>query len=264
MHPTTPHGQPPVDRPRHAGPRHEPPEPIAIVGMGCRFPGEAGSPQDFWRMLVDGLDGIGEVPDDRWEPYREANPENAAALRKTTTVGGFLRDIDGFDAEFFGVSPREAALMDPQQRMALEVSWEALEHAGIVPSSLAGSDTGVYMGVNTDDHGRRLLEDLPRIEAWTGIGSSLCIVANRVSYTLDLRGPSMAVDTACSASLVALHLACQSLQLGEIPMALAGGVMLMAAPGLTMVMDAAGARAAALSCSSACPTLAGTVTGYSR
>lgn len=218
-----------------------PPEPIAIVGIGCRFPGDVGSAKDFWRMLHDGVEGIGDIPEGRWDAYESANAENAAALRKTTKVGGFVRDIEGFDAEFFGTSPREAALMDPQQRMTLEVTWEALEHAGIVPRSLAGTDAGVFIGVNTDDHGRRLLEDLPRIEAWTGIGSSMCIVANRVSYVLDLRGPSMVVDTACSASLAALHVACQSLRLGETPLAIAGGVMLMAAPGLTMVMDAAGA-----------------------
>ncbi|OLF05828.1 beta-ketoacyl synthase [Actinophytocola xinjiangensis] len=223
--------------------REDPRDAIAIIGMGCRLPGGVNSPEAFWNALVDGLDAIGEVPADRWAHYRDASQDNAAALRRTTGLGGFVSEVDGFDAAFFGISPREAALMDPQQRMALEVSWEALEHAGIVPGALAGTDTGVFVGVNTDDHGRRLLEDLPRIEAWTGIGSSMCAVANRVSYTLDLRGPSLVVDTACSSSLVALHLACQSLRLGETPVAIAGGVMLMLAPGLTMVMDAAGALA---------------------
>ena len=216
---------------------------IAIVGMGCRFPGDVTSPAEFWQSLVDGVDAINEVPDERWSHYESGSAENAAAVRRTTRLGGFVSDVDGFDASFFGISPREAALMDPQQRMALEVSWEALEHAGIVPAALAGTDTGVYIGVNTDDHGRRLLEDLPRIEAWTGIGSSMCAVANRVSYALDLRGPSMVVDTACSASLVAVHLAAQALRAGEVPVAVAGGVMLMIAPGLTMVMDSAGALA---------------------
>jgi 6-methylsalicylic acid synthase len=218
-------------------------ETIAIVGMGCRLPGDVNSPAEFWKSLVDGTDAISEVPEQRWEYYSAGGAENAAAVRRTTRLGGFVSDVDGFDAAFFGISPREAALMDPQQRMALEVSWEALEHAGIVPSSLAGSDAGVYVGVNTDDHGRKLLEDLPRIEAWTGIGSSMCAVANRVSYALDLRGPSMVVDTACSSSLVALHLAAQALRAGEVPVAIAGGVMLMIAPGLTMVMDSAGALA---------------------
>lgn len=218
-------------------------DPIAIVGMGCRFPGDVTSPEVFWQSLVDGMDAIGEVPPQRWEHYLSGSAEQAAAVRKTPGLGGFVSNVDSFDAAFFNISPREAALMDPQQRMALEVSWEALEHAGIVPADLAGSDAGVFLGVNSDDHGRRLLEDLPRIEAWTGIGSSLCAVANRVSYVLDLHGPSMVVDTACSSSLVALHLAAQSLRLGETSVAIAGGVMLMIAPGLTMVMDSAGALA---------------------
>ncbi|HEX2132684.1 MAG TPA: type I polyketide synthase [Actinophytocola sp.] len=218
------------------------PEPVAIVGMGCRLPGDIDSPEAFWNALVDGFDAIGEVPPNRWEHY-EAAPENAAAVRKVSRRGGFVSDVDSFDAAFFGVSPREATLMDPQQRMTLEVTWEALEHAGIVPGDLAGTNAGVFVGVNTDDHGRKLLEDLPRIEAWTGIGSSMCAVANRVSYVLDLHGPSMVVDTACSSSLVALHLACQSLRQGETPVAIAGGIMLMVAPGLTMVMDTAGALA---------------------
>ncbi|MDQ3790550.1 MAG: polyketide synthase, partial [Actinomycetota bacterium] len=218
------------------------PEPIAIVGMGCRLPGDVNSPEAFWNSLVAGFDAIGEVPPERWAHY-ETGGENAAALRKVSRLGGFVSNVDDFDAAFFGVSPREATLMDPQQRMALEVAWEALEHAGIVPGDLAGSNAGVYIGVNSDDHGRKLLEDLPRIEAWTGIGSSMCAVANRVSYALDLHGPSMVVDTACSSSLVALHLACQSLRAGETPVAIAGGVMLMVAPGLTMVMDTAGALA---------------------
>src|SRR5215475_8683937 len=219
-----------------------PHQPVAVIGMGCRLPGGAGSPESFWQLLIGGREGIGQLPPDRWAPYASGRPE-ADALRRTSSAGGFLPGIYGFDAAFFGLPRREAELMDPQQRLALEVSWEALEHAGVPPDTLAGTDTGVFMGVNSDDYGRRLLEDLPRIEPWTGIGSSLCAVANRISYHLDLRGPSMVVDTACSASLVCLHLACRSLQLEETPLALAGGVMLMAAPGLTMVMDACGALA---------------------
>lgn len=218
-------------------------EPIAIIGMGCRFAGNVSSPEEYWRLLMSGRDGIGEVPPGRWDGYEESSPQNAAALRKVTRHGGFLADIEGFDGDFFGILPREAELMDPQQRLVLEVAWEALEHAGWPPSSLAGSDTGVFIGVGSDDYGRRMLEDLPRIEAWTGIGASMCAVANRVSYALDLRGSSLAVDTACSSSLVALHLACQALRSGECPVALAGGVNIMAGPGLTMVLDAAGATA---------------------
>ncbi|WP_406327573.1 type I polyketide synthase [Streptomyces sp. NBC_00203] len=219
------------------------PEPIAVVGMACRFAGGVDSPEAFWSMLGEGRDAIGEVPADRWEWYGSLDRENAAAVNGVTRYGAFLDDIKGFDADFFEVTPREAALMDPQQRIVLELSWEALEHAGIPPRDLAGSDTGVFMGVGSDDYGRRMLEDLPRIEAWTGIGGAYCGVANRVSYVLDLRGPSVAVDTACSSSLVSVHLAVQSLRAGECPVALAGGVLVMASPGLSLVLDAAGATA---------------------
>jgi 6-methylsalicylic acid synthase len=211
--------------------------------MACRFPGDLDSPEKFWNFIADGREAISEIPEERWSSYLTASPENAAVLRRTTRWGGFLSDIKGFDAEFFGISPREAELMDPQQRILLEVAWEALEHAGIPPRELAGTDTGVFVGVGSDDYGRRLLEDIPRVEAWTGIGGAFCAVANRISYTLDLRGPSLAVDTACSASLVAIHLACQSLRLREAPVAIAGGVLVMAGPGLTVVLDAAGATA---------------------
>jgi 6-methylsalicylic acid synthase len=217
------------------------PEPIAIVGMACRFAGGIDTPDKFWHLLREGGDTIGEIPKDRWDWYASQSREHAAALREVTRYGAFLDDVKGFDADFFDITPREAALMDPQQRIVLELAWEALEHAGIPPRGLAGSDTGVFVGVGADDYGRRLLEDLPRIEAWTGIGSSYCAVANRVSYVLDLRGPSAVVDTACSSSLVAIHLAAQALRSGECPVALAGGVLVMAAPGLSLVLDAAGA-----------------------
>jgi 6-methylsalicylic acid synthase len=235
-------------------------EPIAVVGMSCRFAGGVASPEDFWRLLIEGRDAISEVPEERWASYVESSQENAAALRKTTRFGGFLDRIDGFDADFFGVMPREAELMDPQQRILMEVAWEALEHAGIPPTSLAGGDAGVFVGVGSDDYGRRLLEDLPRIEAWTGIGASMCAVANRISYALDLRGPSFAVDTACSASLVAIHLACRALAAGETPLALVGGVNVMAGPGLTMVLDAAGA----ISPDGRCKSFDAGANGYGR
>ncbi len=221
--------------------RPNPDDRVAIVGIGCRFPGGIDSPQAFWELLMAGGSAAGPVPPDRWAAQRAQSRENAAVLARVISNGAFLPDISGFDAAFFGISATEARQLDPQQRMALEVAWEALEHAGIPASALAGTDTGVYIGVGTDDYGRRLLEDLPGVEAWTGIGSSLCGVPNRISYTLDLRGPSLAVDTACSSSLVALHQACAALLLGEVPVALAGGVMLMAGPGLTTVLDLAGA-----------------------
>ncbi len=218
-------------------------EPVAIVGIGCRFAGDANSPDEFWDLLIGGVDATGNVPEGRWDPYLSLGPEHAAVLRGVTRRGGYIKGIDEFDAEFFGVTPREAEVMDPQQRILLEVAWEALEHAGIPPHTLAGTEAGVFVGVGSDDYGRRLLEDLPRIEAWSGIGAAMCAVANRISYALDFRGPSLAVDTACSASLVALHLACQSLRLGESSLALTGGINLLVSPGLTLSLDAAGATA---------------------
>jgi 6-methylsalicylic acid synthase len=218
-------------------------EPIAVIGAGCRLAGDADSPDTFWEMLLSGRDGIGEMPQDRWEIYRELGPEHGAAVRRADIPGGFIKDIEGFDSSFFGLTPREAELMDPQQRLLLEVVWEALEHAGIPPQSLAGGDTGVFVGIGSDDYGRRLLEDLPGIEAWTGIGSAMCAAANRISYALDLHGPSMAVDTACSASLVATHLACQSLRARESEVTLVGGVNLIISPGLSLTLESAGATA---------------------
>jgi 6-methylsalicylic acid synthase len=235
-------------------------EPIAVVGLGCRLAGGVNSANEFWRLLMDGREAISEIPPERWADHLAGGPQVAAALRRTTRWGGFLDEIDTFDADFFGVLPREAEVMDPQQRILLEVAWEALEHAGITPASLAGSDTGVFVGVGSDDYGRRLLEDLPRIEAWTGIGASMCAVANRISYTLDLRGPSLAVDTACSASLVATHLAVAALRSGEVPLALVGGVNVMAGPGLTMVLDAAGA----ISPDGRCKSFDAAANGYGR
>ncbi|MBB5870042.1 6-methylsalicylic acid synthase [Allocatelliglobosispora scoriae] len=217
------------------------PEPIAIIGMACRFAGGIDSPAQFWELLRSGRDTIGVLPDQRWDWYATQGREHAAAVRDVTRSGAFLDDVKGFDADFFDITPREAALMDPQQRIILELSWEALEHAGIPPRDLGGTDTGVFIGVGSDDYGRRLLEDLPSIEAWTGIGGAYCAVANRVSYALDLHGPSVAVDTACSSSLVSIHLAAQALRAGECPVALAGGILVMTAPGLSLVLDSAGA-----------------------
>ncbi|MFI6511548.1 type I polyketide synthase [Streptosporangium sp. NPDC050855] len=218
-------------------------EPVAVIGIGLRLPGDAGSPDEFWDLLRAGRNTTGPLPAERWRRYENRGPEHAAALRDAVRHGSFLSDVEGFDAEFFGLSPREAELMDPQQRILMETAWEALENAGLPPHELAGTDAGVFMGVCTADYGGRLLEDLPQIEAWTGIGAATCAVANRISYSLDLRGPSMAVDTACSASLVALHLAAQSLRLGESDVALAGGVNLLLTPGQTLTLGTAGALA---------------------
>ncbi|WP_083410611.1 type I polyketide synthase [Mycolicibacterium rutilum] len=239
---------------------HTDPEPIAIIGIGCRVAGDIGTPDQFWKFLLDGGSDVREVPAERWEPYLRRDPRNAAVLKDVTRWGTFLDDLPGFDAEFFGVSPREAELMDPQQRLALEVSWEALEHAGVPPKSLAGSDTAVLMGVNSDDYGKLIMEDLPGIEAWTGIGTSLCGIANRVSHLLDLRGPSVALDAACAASLVAVHQACQMLRAGETSLALAGGVSALIGPGLTRVLDVAGATAP----DGRCKTFDAAADGYGR
>ncbi len=235
-------------------------EPIAIVGIGCRLAGSINDPAQFWTFLTEGRSDVREVPEERWEPYLRRDPRNAAVLKETTRWGTFLDDLAGFDAEFFGVSPREAELMDPQQRLALEVSWEALEHAGVPPRTLAGSDTAVLMGVNSDDYGKLIMEDLPGIEAWTGIGTSLCGIANRVSHLLDLRGPSVALDAACAASLVAVHQACQMLRSGETSLALAGGVSALIGPGLTRVLDEAGATAP----DGRCKTFDASADGYGR
>ncbi|MFC5183705.1 type I polyketide synthase [Actinomadura harenae] len=217
-------------------------EPVAIVGMACRLPGGISTPERFWTALTDGLDAITDIPPDRWAPYAAAGGENAALLRGATSRGGFLADPGEFDAAFFGITPREAELIDPQQRLVLETAWEALEHAGIAPHTLggpAGGGTAVYMGVGSDDYGRQMLEDLPGIEAWSGIGAACCAVANRLSYFLDAGGPSHTVDAACASSLVAVHLGCESLGRGESDLVLAGGVNVIAAPGLTIALDAA-------------------------
>ncbi|WP_037775649.1 type I polyketide synthase [Streptomyces pristinaespiralis] len=220
--------------------QHEHAEAIAVVGIGCRLPGGIDTPDAYWTFLTEGREAVGDLPEGRWDAYR-SRPGLARALAAAPRRGAFLADAAGFDAAFFGITPREAELMDPQQRLTLETGWEALEDAGIAPHTLAGSDAGVFMGAGSDDYGRQMLEDLPAIEAWSGIGASLCAIANRLSYVLDLRGPSLVVDTACSSSLAALHLACQSLRARECTHALAGGVHLVAAPGLSMVLDAAGA-----------------------
>jgi 6-methylsalicylic acid synthase len=235
-------------------------EPIAIIGVGCRFPAGVSSPASFWEFLVSGRDAITDIPPERWEFYQGLGPDYAAALRKVNRRGAFLDDIAGFDAEFFGLTPREAELMDPQQRLLLEVAWEALEHAGIPPASLAGTDTAVFAALDPGDYGRRLLEDLPGIEAWTAIGAAGCAAANRISYALDLRGPSVSLDTACSSSLVTVHLACQSLRSGESPVALVAGANVLLSPGITMSLDASGALAA----DGRCKTFDADADGYGR
>ncbi|MBS1694728.1 MAG: type I polyketide synthase [Actinobacteria bacterium] len=201
-------------------------EPIAVIGIGCRFPGNVTDPHSYWDLLANGRDAITEVPADRWDADEYYDPDPAAPGRMTTKWGGFVDDVAGFDADFFGITPREATAMDPQHRMALEVAWEALEHAGIAPDSLAGSRTAVMMGLSSFDYTIVNVERRAEIDAYVSTGSPHCAAVGRISYLLGLRGPSVAVDTACSSSLVSVHLACQSLRTGESDLALAGGVTL--------------------------------------
>ncbi len=214
-------------------------DPIAIVGMGCRFPG-AENPDAFWRLLRDGVDAVSEVPADRWNAEAFYDPDPAAPGKSLTKSGGFLSAIDGFDADFFGILRREAERMDPQQRLFLEVATEALDHAGLPRNRLAGSKTGVFVASYHSDYAALLYKDIERIDARTLTGTVHSVLANRLSYLLDLRGPSISVDTACSSSLVAVHLACQSLRYGESDVALAGGVSLMITPNLMVSLSKVG------------------------
>ena len=205
-------------------------EPIAVIGLGCRFPGDIHGPEALWQFLSDGRSAVGEVPPDRWASFDDGSPEVAAALSGTTRWGSFLSELDAFDAEFFEISPREAVKMDPQQRLLLEVAHEALEHAGISADSLRRTQTGVFAGACVGEYGYLASSDLSQVDAWSGTGGALSIIANRVSYFFDLRGPSVTVDTACSSSLVAVHLACQSLRTGDSNLAIAAGVNLVLSP----------------------------------
>jgi myxalamid-type polyketide synthase MxaD len=217
-------------------------EAIAIIGIGCRFPG-ANDPGAFWNLLRNGVDAIREVPAERFNLHEFFDPDPAAPGKMVTRWGGFIEHADQFDAHFFGISPREAASMDPQQRLLLEVAWEALEDAGQVRDRLAGSSTGVFIGISNNDYGRIQFSDPERIDAYAGTGNALSIAANRISYIFDFRGPSIAVDTACSSSLVAVHQACASLRSGESTLALAGGVNLILSPAITINFSKAGAMA---------------------
>lgn len=205
-------------------------EPIAIIGMGLRTPGDADDPASFWALLREGRDAISEPPHDRWDNATLYDADPDAPGKVSTRFGGFLRDVDQFDANFFGVSRREAESMDPQHRMLLEVTWEALERAGIAPDSLAGSDAGFFLGIANSDYWRALYSDLATIDVYAGMGAALSVAAGRLAYFLGAHGPTLSVDTACSSSLVSLHLACQSLRLGETKLAVAGGVSLILSP----------------------------------
>jgi len=240
--------------------RHSLDEPIAVVGLGCRFPGDIVGPEAFWQFLCEGRSAVGEVPADRWAGFDDGSPEVAAALSGTTRWGSFLTDIEAFDAEFFEISPREAAKMDPQQRLLLEVAYEALEHAGIPADSLRQTQTGVFAGACLGEYGYLATTDLSQVDAWSGTGGALSIIANRVSYFFDLRGPSVTVDTACSSSLVAVHLACQSLRTGDSNLAIAAGVNLLLSPAVTRSFD----QAQAMSPTGRCHAFDASADGFVR
>lgn len=237
-------------------------EPIAIIGMGCRFPGAARDPESFWRLLNEGHDAIADLPTGRWDAalYDDPNPDVPGKMY--TTRGGYIEDVDVFDAPFFGLVPREAVGMDPQQRLLLTVSWEALEHAAQAPDRLDGSRTGVFMGIGTDDYAQLSLYagDPSRIDAYTSLGNARSIAVGRLAYVLGLHGPTLQVDTSCSSALVAVHLACQSLRAGECDLALAGGVNLI----LTPTMSIGLCKLRALAPDGRCKTFDASANGYVR
>ncbi|MEL6813253.1 MAG: aminotransferase class I/II-fold pyridoxal phosphate-dependent enzyme [Cyanobacteria bacterium J06598_3] len=215
-----------------SAPQPAAPAPIAIIGIGCRYPGGADNPDAFWQMIRSGTDSITEVPTTRWDPAPIYDPDPSTPNKTNTRWGGFLSQVDEFDPQFFGIAPREVATMDPQQRLLLEVTWEALEDAGQIPDTLRGSKTGVFIGIGTHDYSIMLWQQ-PVNDPYATTGTGNCIAANRLSYLFDLKGPSLAVDTACSSSLVAMHLACQSLWTKESAMAIAGGVNVLLLPTVT-------------------------------
>ncbi len=213
---------------------------IAVIGMGLRVPGGAQSPAEFWQFLLAGGDGIRPVPPARWDIDALYDPDPETPGKMASRWGGFVDGVDEFDPQFFGITPREAATMDPQQRMLLEVSWQAFEHAGYAPDRLAGSRTGVFVGACNGDYYQMLLATGDEnMEMYTSTGNAHSVISGRVSYLFGLQGPSLTVDTACSSSLVALHLACRSLRQGECRMALAGGVNAILSPDTTIALSKA-------------------------
>jgi acyl transferase domain-containing protein len=237
-------------------------EPIAIIGMGCRFPGGANNPEQFWKLLRDGVDAISEIPADRWDAERYYNPDPDTPGKMATRWGGFLEQVDQFDPHFFGISPRETERMDPQQRLLLEVSWEALESAGYEPDRLTGTSTGVFIGISSGDYAQLQMKhvDPTRLDAYAVTGNAFSVACGRISYLLGLVGPSLAVDTACSSSLVALHLAMRSLNAGECTMALVGGVNVIILPEITINFS----KARMMAADGRCKTFDAEADGYVR
>lgn len=244
------------------GESRESAEPIAIIGMGCRFAG-ANSVDDYWHLICDAIDATGEVPSSRWDVDAFFDASGKTPGKMTTRWGGFLDNIDQFDAAFFGISPREAEKMDPQHRILLQVAWEALEYGGLSADRLRGSSSGVFVGIGGVDYSRvpiQLDNYYQQITAYSGTGNALSIAANRISYTFDLRGPSMAIDTACSSSLVAAHLAVRSLRSNECDLAIAGGVNAILSPETTLAFS----QAQMLSLEGTCRPFDDRANGYVR
>jgi acyl transferase domain-containing protein/NADPH:quinone reductase-like Zn-dependent oxidoreductase/acyl carrier protein len=236
-------------------------EPIAIIGMGCRFPHGASSPVKYWEMLRDGVDAVTEIPSDRWDVEEWYDPDPDAPGKIYCRYGSFIEDEKMFDAQFFRIAPREANLMDPQQRLLLETGWEALENAGIAADRISGSRTGVFVGSSTNDFSEVTANEIGITgDAYAGTGNTASVAAGRISYLLGFTGPAVAIDTACSSSLVALNIACQSLRNGECDVALAGGVNLMLTPTVTINF----CKARMLSSDGSCKTFDAAADGYVR
>jgi thioester reductase-like protein len=236
--------------------------PIAVVGIGCRFPGGASSPERFWELLREGRDATSDTPDNRWDVEAFYDPDPEATGKYYVRRGAYLADIEGFDPEFFGISPREALAMDPQQRLLLEVAWEALEDARIPTDRLRGTATGVWVGMCLDDYARRSVTsgDPERISAHAALGNTRSIAPGRLAYLLDLHGPAIQVDTSCTSSLIAVHQACQSLRLGECDTAISGGVSLMSAPEASVAL----CKLRSLSRDGRCRSFDASADGYGR
>jgi acyl transferase domain-containing protein/acyl carrier protein len=237
-------------------------EPIAIVGIGCRFPGGANDPESYWNLMCAGVDTVSEIPPDRWDVDKFYDSDTSKPGTTHIRYGSFVKDIDRFDAQFFDISPREAAVMDPQQRMIMEVVWEAIENSGRPPEKLANTRTGVYLGVFAQDQLSSAFSELEReqLGPHSGIGASMSIVANRVSFWFDFKGPSLGLDTACSSSLVATHLGCQSLWLRETDSVIAGGVNAIFKPEWTIGVS----RGGFLSVDGRCKSFDASANGYVR
>ncbi|MEM9002217.1 MAG: type I polyketide synthase, partial [Cyanobacteria bacterium P01_F01_bin.86] len=237
-------------------------EPIAIVGMSCRFPGGANTPEAYWELLREGIDAVREIPSQRWSAERYYSADADAPGKMYTRYGSFIDEIDQFDPQFFGISPREAESLDPQQRLLLETSYTALENAGLPPFDLKGTATGVFVGLSFDDYAQRSVRsgDFSRIDAFSSLGNTRSIAAGRIAYAFGFQGPTMQLDTTCSSSLLAVHLACQSLRNGESNLALAGGVNLMLSPEVTVGF----CKLKALSKDGRCKTFDASADGYGR